>query len=157
MHHTAVQNSNGIWIIFAVGAVVCLYWLRGLRLAREGARLVLGNACLALLVFFICKGLLLRSLVPETNASLWAGMAGLVLFIQRSNGIRRSRHIPASVRRRVIARDLKGDPYDSKKHHIDHVWPHSKGGSNTADNLRVIEKKRNLKKGAQRPKLTEMW
>ena len=57
----------------------------------------------------------------------------------------------------VIERDLKGEKFDPEKHHIDHVWPFSKGGSHTTDNLRVIEKKRNLRKGAKRPRMREMW
>jgi 5-methylcytosine-specific restriction endonuclease McrA len=57
----------------------------------------------------------------------------------------------------VIARDLKGEKYDSRKHHIDHVWPFSGGGSHTVDNLRVIERRKNLRKGAKRPRIREMW
>jgi 5-methylcytosine-specific restriction endonuclease McrA len=43
-----------------------------------------------------------------------------------------------------------------RKHHIDHIWPHSAGGSNTVDNLRVIPKKKNLRKGAKKPKLKDL-
>jgi hypothetical protein len=68
---------------------------------------------------------------------------------------KRSRYIPTSVRRKVIARDLKGERYDSRKHHIDHRWPFSRGGSHTADNLRVISKKANLCKGAKKPGLRD--
>ena len=52
---------------------------------------------------------------------------------------------------------MKGEKFDPKKHHVDHVWPFSRGGSHTADNLRVIEKKKNLRKGAKRPRMQEMW
>ena len=38
--------------------------------------------------------------------------------------------IPAGVRRKVIERDLKGEPYDGKELHIDHIWPFASGGSN---------------------------
>jgi hypothetical protein len=40
-----------------------------------------------------------------------------------------------------------GEKYDPKKHYIDHRWPH----------VRVVERGKNLKKGAKRPKLRDMW
>ena len=70
---------------------------------------------------------------------------------------KRSRSIPAKVRREVIARDLKGEEYDSSKHHIDHKWAFSRGGGHTRDNLRVIEKEKNLRKGAKKPGVWDMF
>jgi hypothetical protein len=35
------SNINANWIIFIVGSVICLYWLRALRLAREAH----GSSC----------------------------------------------------------------------------------------------------------------
>jgi hypothetical protein len=35
-------NPNLDWIVAAVGFLVALYWLRALRLARQGARRFLG-------------------------------------------------------------------------------------------------------------------
>jgi len=69
----------------------------------------------------------------------------------------RSRHISAKVRRKVIERDLKGQKYDPKKHHVDHVWPYSRGGSSTEDNLRVLDKRENLKKGAKKPRIKDLF
>jgi 5-methylcytosine-specific restriction endonuclease McrA len=85
--------------------------------------------------------------------------AGFVtmIFFGRWQSRKRSRFIPKATRRAVIRRDLKGEAFDPEKHHIDHVWPFSRGGSHTTDNLRVIEKKRNLQKGAKRPRMREMW
>ena len=85
-----------------------------------------------------------------------AGFVALILF-GRIQSRKRSRYISEATRRTVIARDLKGERYDPQKHHIDHVWPFSRGGSHTTDNLRVIEKKKNLRKGANRPRMREMW
>jgi hypothetical protein len=149
-------DSTVDWIIFGGGAVVCLYWLRALRLAREGARLFLGNLALAALVFVPCK-MFLTGKVPDKSAVALAGMAGLAVFGFRKKKTRRTRYIPKSVKRAVIERDLKGEAYDSTKHHIDHRWPFSRGGSNTPDNLRVIAKEKNLRKGAKRPRMREMW
>ena len=86
-------------------------------------------------------------------------IAGFVamIFFGRWQSRKRSRRIPKATRRAVIERDLKGEEFDPEKHHIDHVWPFSRGGSHTTDNLRVIEKRRNLRKGARRPRLREMW
>ena len=86
-------------------------------------------------------------------------IAGIVsvIFLARWQGEKRSRYIPKATRRAVIARDLKDEKFDPEKHHVDHVWPFSRGGSHTTDNLRVIEKKKNLRKGAKRPRMREMW
>jgi 5-methylcytosine-specific restriction endonuclease McrA len=66
---------------------------------------------------------------------------------------KRSRRIPKGTRRAVIERDVlsKGEKYNPKKVHIDHNVPFSKGGSHTLDNLRVIPKEENLRKGAKNP------
>jgi hypothetical protein len=150
-------DPNIDWIIFVLGVFVCLYWLRALRLAREGARLFLRNLAFAILVFIGCQLVLAQMKVPNKNASALSGFIALVVFGARRQRSRRSRYIRKSVKRAVIARDLKNEQYDPAKHHIDHVWPFSRGGSHTADNLRVIAKKKNLKKGARRPRMRDMW
>lgn len=149
-------DPNADWIIFIVGALVCLYWLRALRLAREGARLFLRNLAVGVLAFIGCQFVLAGMKVQNNNAVLLSGIVALIVFSRRA-AMRRSRYIPKSVRRAVIARDLKNEEYDPAKHHIDHVWPFSKGGSHTTDNLRVVGRKKNLKKGAKRPRMREMW
>jgi len=154
IHITGNQNAD--WVILIVGALVCLYWLRALRLAREGARRFLGNLILAIILFIGCRAALVAMKVSEQGTVLISLLIALAVFSRKAR-VGRSRHIPKSVKRAVIARDLKDQEYDSSKHHIDHVWPFSRGGSHTADNLRVIEKKKNLKKGAKRPRMREMW
>jgi hypothetical protein len=158
LHVTGDPKAD--WIIFIVGAAVCLYWLRALRLAREGARLILRNLAKAVLVFcammMILTGFRLQTHFQPPQEQVIAGIVALV-FLGRFQSRKRSRYISKATRRAVIARDLKGERFDSEKHHIDHVWPFSKGGSHTADNLRVVEKKKNLQKGAKRPRMREMW
>jgi len=149
-------NSTADWIILIAGLLVCLYWLRALRLAREGARIFLGNLALAAIVFFICE-VWLAPKMQKNSAMAISFMAGLAVFGFRKKKTRRTRNISKAVKRAVIERDLKGERYDSTKHHIDHRWPFSRGGSNTVDNLRVIAKEKNLKKGAKRPRMREMW
>ena len=153
-------DPNVDWVIFIVGFFVCLYWLRALRLAREGARLFLRNLASAVLMF--CASMLiltaarLQTHLQPSQEQVIAGIVAL-LFFGRFQSRKRSRYIPKATRRAVIKRDLKGEKFDPEKHHVDHVWPHSKGGSNTTDNLRVVEKKKNLQKGAKRPRMRDMW
>lgn len=158
IHITGDPNAD--WIIFIVGAGFALYWLRALRLAREGARLFLRNLATAVLVFGVVMLILtaarLQISLQPTQEQVVAGITALIVFA-KLQGKKRSRYIRKATRRAVIARDLKGEKFDSARHHIDHVWPHSKGGSNSADNLRVIEKKKNLQKGAKRPRMRDMW
>ena len=158
IHITGAPNTD--WIIFIGGALFCLYWLRALRLAREGARLFLSNLVCAVIVFALSMAVLTsvrtRTNLMPSQEQVISGFVALIFFGQQQ-GRERSRYIPKSVKRAVIARDLQDEEYDSEKHHIDHVWPFARGGSHTRDNLRVIAKKKNLKKGAKRPKMREMW
>ncbi len=144
------------WVLFVLGAVVCVYWLRALRLAREGARRFLRNLAIATLIFLLCQLLLSGTTLQPQNRILVSFVIAAVVLSARASAPR-SRRIPKSIRDSVIARDLKDQRFDPKKHHIDHVWPFSKGGSHTPDNLRVTEKRANLQKGAKRPRLRDMW
>jgi hypothetical protein len=119
-------NLNVDWIIFVAGSVVCLYWLRALRLAREGARLFLRNLARAALVFCVLMMMLiavrLQTHLQPSQEQVIAGVVALICFV-RWQGEKRSRYISKSTRRAVIARDLKGEKFDLQKHHLDHVWP----------------------------------
>jgi len=158
IHITGAPNAD--WVIFIVGAVVCLYWLRALRLAREGARLFIRNLLKSIILFAALMagltGFRMQTHLLPSQEQIIAGFVALIFF-GRFQGKKRSRYISKATRRAVITRDLKGEEYDPQKHHIDHVWPFSRGGSHTTDNLRVIEKKKNLRKGAKRPRMREMW
>jgi len=64
---------------------------------------------------------------------------------------RLTRYIPAGVKRRVLDRDLvRAD--DRQEMHLDHIVPLSKGGDTSVNNLRLLSKKKNLKKGAKMPR-----
>ena len=158
IHLTGDPNLD--LVIFIFGFFVVLYWLRALRLAREGARLLLHNLLKSFVAFCVvlavCSTPQLQAHLQPAQAKGVSGFIAFIVFLYWQ-GQKRSRYIPKGTKRAVIARDLKGQKYDSKKHHIDHVWPHSRGGSQTKDNLRVIEKKKNLQKGAKRPGLRDMF
>jgi hypothetical protein len=150
-------NPNIDWIIFGVGLVFALYWLRALRLARQGVRLLIRNAAKAVIVFAVCAIAIPTAFHIQAAQSQFFAFFIAFCFFLRWQNTKRSRYVPASTKRAVIARDLKGEKYDPTKHHIDHVWPFARGGSHTADNLRVIEKRKNLQKGAKRPGIRDMW
>jgi len=150
-----------IIVIFVVGT--CIYWSRAFHLAREGVGFFVQNLAHASLVFIVLALVLLGEVRGQTNMQqekqqrvVFAGLVASVFLIVRQ-GKKRPRHIPRSIRKAVIARDLKGARFNPRRHHVDHVWPFSKGGSHTLDNLRVVDKKENLKKGSKRPRLRDMW
>jgi len=154
------ENPTADWLIIGVSALFCLYWINALRLAREGARLFFSNVVKAGAVFVllvVALGLSRpRTHLLSSQEAIIAGVVALICFV-RFQSRKRSRNIPQATRRAVIARDLKGERFDPRRHQIDHVWPFSRGGSHTRDNLRVIAKKKNLRKGAKRPRMRDMF
>jgi len=66
---------------------------------------------------------------------------------------RRSRHIPAGLRREVEARDSKGQGVDRQKNQTHHVVPFTRGGDHSLKNLRVVPTSYNLSQGARMPGL----
>jgi hypothetical protein len=146
-------NPSLDWLLLIALGLFILYHLKALRLSRETARPALRHFIIGVIVgvlYYLWRGVAHGdSAVAE---AFIFGFAALI-FLPR----KRTRYIPAKVKREVIARDLKGERYDSRKHHIDHKWAYSRGGSHTKDNLRVIDKTKNLKKGAKKPGLWEIF
>jgi hypothetical protein len=150
---TLTGNVALDWIIIIVSVLGYLYWLKAIRLARESVR-----PALVLFLVGFCLGLFYYSRYGAIRGDKpWADCIVIGLLTTLLLRRKRSRHIPAAVRKAVIARDLKGKKYDSRKHHIDHKWAFARGGSHTRDNLRVIGKKENLRKGSRKPGLWEMF
>src|SRR5580704_19098564 len=89
-------------IVFIVGALVCLYWLRALRLAREGARLFLRNLLKAFLVFCFSMAALgatrLRTHLGPSQEQRAAGFVALIFF-GKARSRKRSRYISKSTKR----------------------------------------------------------
>jgi hypothetical protein len=146
------------WLILIAAVGPGLYALRAMRLARDGIVHFTSNLLVAVVAFLVCKSVLSSAHIQEGSAIVLSYIAfalSYYLCAERANV--RSRYIPVAVRRKVIARDLKEEQYDPAKHHIDHRWPFARGGSHTEDNLRVIPKVENLKKGSKRPRMSDMW
>ncbi len=143
------------WAVLACSFITVLYFLKAIRLARDTARQVLRLFIAGVvlgLVFYLSRGRLGGD-TPQADGIAFGILA--LLFLPRR---KRSRHIPAKIKCEVIARGLKsGEKYNPQKHHIDHKWAFSRGGGHTLDNLRLIEKEQNLRKGAKRPGVWDMF
>lgn len=90
----------------------------------------------------------------------WTTYVALVIavpfFPHRSLYPKRKRSMPKDVREAVKRRHIQVyKHYDSDKVCIDHIYPFSKGGDHTMDNLRVIAKAQNLKKRDNDPELVD--
>ena len=151
---TGVPGLDGLFYI--AGVIAFLYVLKYAILSRGHLVKVLQRFIVGFIIGMML-GVTLK--MPQGRSPVGCGVfCGVVAaaFVKAKN---RSRHIPARVKREVIARDFKGreHEYDSRKHHIDHKWAFARGGGHTSDNLRVMDKKKNLRKGAKRPGLFDMF
>lgn len=123
-----------------------------IRAAREGIRWGLRLIIFAMLGVIAVHLCLVAAHRPDLDKLSWLG-AGLGPLVVRP----RSRYIPARVKRRVIGEYERktGKKYNSREVEIDHLWAFSRGGSHTTDNLRVISKAANRRKGAKKPRLKD--
>ena len=152
LHFTG--NPTVDWIILVALGVGVLYALKAIRLSRTAVRATLKYFCVGFLVglgYYLLRGKVGGD--PPLGDGLFFGLIALI-FVPK-----RSRHIPAHVKRAVIARDFKGreHEYDPKKYDLDHKWPFARGGSHTVDNLRAMERNKNRRKGKRRPGLLDMF
>ena len=134
------------WIV--VGIVVAL--LCAIRLRREAIRYTLrrliltGAACFGVFAY-------LQKNASTPEVALFGGLIAAVIVDALIP--KRSRYIPKSERRKVVREfeSKTGQKYDPRLHDLDHTIPFSRGGGNTADNLRVTTRRENRSKGAKPP------
>ena len=138
-----------------LAAMAFFYIVLPIFAARQGIIHAIWNGTIGILIFAVARLILVQRGFENPQSAVIAGFVGwfgIAIF-----GAKRSRRIPSSVRRFVIARDLKGKKFDGRKHHLDHRMPFARGGSHTADNLRVVDRRRNLKKGKKWPGLRDWF
>jgi len=137
-------------LLSIIAGVVIFLLLVSIRRRREGIRHALRRAIIVEATYLGVVYILAQARRTPLE-SLLGGIVAALIVIPMIRG--RSRHIPASVRRKKIAEhELKtGKKFDSRKYELDHEVAFSKGGSNTEDNLRVVEKRKNRSKGAKSP------
>lgn len=138
---------------------VALWLFRSILIARktrERVRYKAKSLMVYAMVLFVARGILLSHHYSENEAGWFAvpiAISAAMLFVRRP---RKDRYIPKHVRRRVIERDLKGEPFDPNKHAIDHIVTHKAGGDNSIENLRVVSKQYNLRRGARKPTMRDL-
>jgi hypothetical protein len=127
-------------VLFAVSV-----WRRRQSIGRTIRNIVLVEA-----VYLGGAVILSRLGVPGIEAVLLGLILSLLVVIRLPA---RRRYIPASERRRAIARhELKtGRKFDHLRQEIDHEVPFARGGGHSADNLQVMDRKANRGKGAKSP------
>lgn len=138
-------------LVFLVSTIA----VRSLYAAREGALHQLRLIVLGVIVYVLSVQLMPVHTDPEVRHWISLVAAAIVMAVAP----RRSRHIPVAVKRRVVDRYEKrtGQRYDPKVHDIDHIWPFARGGSHKADNLRVISRSKNRRKGNRKPSLLDWF
>jgi len=84
----------------------------------------------------------------------------LLVIVLTSKGRKRSRHIPARSKRIAWAKWIldqerrigpKAKKLQMRDYEFDHIVPFAKGGTSDPDNIRVLPKKENRRKGAKMP------
>jgi len=140
--------------VVIVGAGILAWYLYQIGSRKqERIRYKIRGAIVVLVIYLVAALTLLRQGLPPVEVVLISGFAGMGCAWLLVKPPKRDRRIPKAVRREVIKRDLtsKGLKWDPAKYHIDHMVPFSRGGDNSARNLRVIEKRKNLRKGGKMP------
>lgn len=153
-------ESSIIYVVGgAVAAVVAGQLLLGYNIAKRSdiVRMKVRRLIVAVSVYVVGILILRDMKYSEIETVVGACVAALAvsLFFVRPDS--RSRRVSKSVRRQVIQRDLGNEQFDGSKHHIDHIVPFSRGGDNSPENLRVVDKKQNLRRGAKMPKLRDFF
>ena len=143
------------WIFIGIAAVCVLYALKAVRLTRESLRPIIKRFAIGFLIgllYYVVQGKPTGD--KPINNGIFFGAVVAAVFHKK-----RKRYYSRKLKDQVIERHFKGrkHEYDPKKHHIDHKVAFAKGGSHTLDNLRVLDRRKNLKKGAKWPGLWDMF
>lgn len=154
MNHS---GSSGLIVVsLLLAAPFAFYWVQVARRKRQQVAFRLRRLAVAFTLYFGVIGVLLKLGFPPLQAFAFgflSAVAGGLFFVPHP---KRDRRIPTSVRRAVIARDLRGERFDPNIHHLDHIVPFSKGGDHSPENLRVLPRSRNLQKAARMPRLKDL-
>lgn len=143
-------------LLKAVGAVVLLLLLvwvvrHVMAIRQTVSQFVFAGAASVVLGVLTYHVALANGLLPLDSTGVGIGV-GLLVF---AAGSRRSRHVPSRIRHKIEAEweARTGKKINRRKKHLDHRVPFALGGGHTEDNLRIIDKGKNLRKGKKLPGL----
>ena len=143
-------------ILLAIAAgVPAYYWLQVARRKRQMLRFKARRILVYLATIMIGLALIPQYGYSIAEACLFSICLGATLAFSLIRPPSTNRRIPAKIRRQVIARDLKGERFDPNVHDIDHIVPFSKGGDHSLENLRVVHRTENRRRGAKMPTLKD--
>jgi hypothetical protein len=144
------QSDHQFVLVLLIAPFLALLFLSLYR-RREGIRHRLRRLILGEAVYLIAAVYLSKQHVAAPVAIGFGILAGVA--VERLLLKPRGRHIPASEKRRAIARYERktGRRYNRKEDEFDHEIAFSRGGSSTADNLRIRPRAENRRKGRKSP------
>jgi hypothetical protein len=151
---TIMTPQSNQYIFIGVGFVLAIVVFYVFQVAKRMKALIavkIKRTVLGFVILFIAANLL-RDQGYSTNAATLLAMIPALLPLWLIPRPKRTRHVPAHVKRAVTARDGDG-AYDGRRDHMDHIVPLAKGGDTSIENLRLLPKEANLKKGAKMPRL----
>jgi hypothetical protein len=158
MHHSSQVGIVPliIWCIVLSPVILYVHYCIEIARRRRGDVKFRAKRIAIALVLYLGGIVLMRNLGYSIFHSIFVGfLMGVAGGFKFARPPVRNRRIPKGIRQAVIARDLKGTPFNPAIHHIDHIVPYSKGGDHSLENLRVMLKHDNLRRGAQMPKLRD--
>ena len=145
-------NDFNTILIVGVG-ILAWYVYQIASRKREWLRYKARQMLVSLIAYVVGVYVLAQQHIPGPEVVVVSALIGLAFGNLLVAPPRGGRRIPKTIRQQVIARDLtsKGPKWDPSKYHIDHTVPFSRGGDNSLQNLRVVEKEKNLRKGGKMP------
>jgi len=154
----ACDHELAFVVVLALLLALFMYARAVIPLARDGLTRFKDNCLIAFLAgdaTYLLLDFLLR--INHVTA-IWLSIGAAMFVLWWKSSAPRSRYIASSTKRAAIAQfERKGGKYDSSKHHFDHIWPFSRGGSHSLENVRIIEKRMNLRKGARNPRFRDLY
>jgi hypothetical protein len=142
--------NDGTWVLPIIVVVIGFVVVRAVWRRRQA--FVYWITTIVVVVYFaaiaLVAGIYFAGLPPVGLVAAAAVCAiGAALCMIRP----RSRYIPRAVKRAAIRKyeRLPWRRYNPRRHDLGHNVAHSRGGSNTADNLRVEDKADNRRRGAR--------
>jgi hypothetical protein len=150
-------SNQGVVLLILIGVPLAYYWIQVARRKREVIRFKLRRVSVYIACILIGIAVIPSHGYTVQDAALFSMFVGTTAAFVLIRPPRTGRGIPKSVRRNVIARyEATGKKFDPKLHDMDHIVPFSKGGDHSEENLRVVDRSTNRRRGAEMPKFRDL-